>query len=156
MAAAANTNTATAQHELVISRIFDAPRELVFRAWSKPEHMVRWLGPKDWTAPSCTMDFRPGGAYRACIRSPEGNENWMRGIYREIVEPERLVFTFSWEKEGEMGRENMVTITFAKQGEKTRMTFRQAFFETIENRDSHHSGWSESFDRLEQYLAGER
>jgi uncharacterized protein YndB with AHSA1/START domain len=118
---------------------------------------VRWLGPKDWTAPSCTMDFRPGGAYRACIRSPSGNENWMRGIYREIVEPERLVFTFSWEnKEGELGRENLVTITFAEQGGKTRMIFRQAFFETIENRDSHHGGWSECFDRLGQYLAGER
>ena len=156
MAAAANATNATAQHELVITRTFDAPRELVFRAWSKPEHMVRWLGPKDWTAPSCTMDFRPGGAYRACIRSPEGNENWMRGVYREIVEPERLVFTFAWEKEGEFGRENLVTITFSQQGEKTRMTFRQAFFETIENRDSHHGGWSSCFDRLEQFLAGER
>jgi uncharacterized protein YndB with AHSA1/START domain len=156
MAATANATSATAQHELVITRIFDAPRELVFRAWSKPEHMVRWLGPKNWTAPSCTMDFRPGGAYRACICSPEGKENWMRGVYREIVEPERLTFTFSWEQEGELGRENLVTITFAEQGRKTRMTFRQAFFESIETRDSHHGGWSESFDRLEQYLAGER
>ena len=157
MAATANATNATAQHELVITRIFDAPRALVFRAWSMPEHMVRWLGPKNWTAPSCTMDFRPGGAYRACIRSPEGKENWMRGIYREIVEPERLMFTFSWEdKEGEFGRENLVTITFAEQGGKTRMTFRQAFFETIENRDAHHGGWSECFDRLEQHLAGER
>ena len=108
----------TAQHEVVITRAFDAPRALVFKAWSAPEHMVRWLGPKNFTAPHCTMDFRVGGAYRACICSPEGKEYWMRGIYREIVEPERIVFTFSWEEEGERGRENLVTVTFAEQGGK--------------------------------------
>jgi len=156
MAATANATNAPAQHELVITRTFDAPRALVFRAWSAPEHVARWLGPKDFTAPSCTMDFRPGGAYRACIRSAEGKEYWMRGIYREIVEPERIMFTFSWEEEGERGRENLVTVTFAEQGNKTRMTFRQAFFESIEQRDSHHQGWSECIDRLAQYLAGER
>jgi uncharacterized protein YndB with AHSA1/START domain len=156
MAGATSAKQDMAQHELVITRTFDAPRALVFKAWTKPEHMVRWLGPKNFTAPSCTMDFRPGGAYRACICSPDGKEYWMRGIYREIVEPERLIFTFSWEEEGERGRENLVTVTFAEQGDKTRMTFRQAFFESISERDSHNEGWSECFDRLAQYLAGER
>ena len=156
MAATANATNAKPQHELVITRTFDAPRRLVFRAWTRPEHMVRWLGPKDFTAPSCTMDFRPGGLYRACIRSPDGKDYWMRGIYREIVEPERIVFTFSWEEDGERGRENLVTVTFAEQGEQTRMTFRQAFFESVGERDSHNEGWSECFDRLAQFLAGER
>jgi uncharacterized protein YndB with AHSA1/START domain len=156
MPATANATNAPAQHELVITRIFDAPRALVFRAWSVPEHVVRWLGPKDFTAPSCIMDFRPGGAYRACIRSAEGKEYWMRGIYREIVEPERIMFTFSWEEEGERGRENLVTVTFSEQSGKTRMTFRQAFFESISERDSHNEGWTECFDRLAQFLAGER
>jgi uncharacterized protein YndB with AHSA1/START domain len=156
MSATAPATTPTAQHELVITRTFDAPRALVFKAWSAAEHMVRWLGPKDYTAPHCTMDFRVGGAYRACIRSAEGKEYWMRGIYREIVAPERIVFTFSWEEEGERGRENLVTITFAEQGDKTRMTFRQAFFESVSERDSHHGGWTSCFDRLAQFLAGER
>ncbi len=156
MPATAPATNPTAQHELVITRTFDAPRTLVFKAWSAAEHMVRWLGPKDYTAPHCTMDFRVGGAYRACIRSPEGKEYWMRGIYREIVAPERIVFTFSWEEEGERGRENLVTITFAEQGNKTRMTFRQAFFESVSERDSHNGGWTSCFDRLAQYLAGER
>jgi uncharacterized protein YndB with AHSA1/START domain len=156
MAVASNANQATAQHELVITRTFDAPRNLVFKAWTAPEHMVRWLGPRNFTAPSCKMDFRPGGAFRACICAPDGKEYWMRGIYREIVEPERLIFTFSWEEDGERGRETMITITFGEQGDKTRMTFRQAFFETVENRDSHHGGWTECFERLAQFLANER
>ena len=156
MAATATATRPTAQHEVVITRTFDAPRALVFKAWSAAEHMVRWLGPKNFSAPHCTMDFRPGGAYRACICSPEGKEYWMRGIYSEIVEPERIAFTFSWEEEGERGRENLITVTFAEQGGKTRMTFRQAFFESIEQRDSHHEGWSECIDRLAQFLAGER
>ena len=156
MPATAPATKPTAQHELVISRIFDAPRPLVFKAWSAAEHMVRWLGPKDYTSPHCTMDFRVGGAYRACIRAPEGKEYWMRGIYREIMAPERIVFTFSWEEEGERGLENLVTITFAEQGNKTRMTFRQAFFESVSERDSHNGGWTSCFDRLAQFLAGER
>ena len=156
MAATASATRPSAQHELVITRTFDAPRALVFKAWSAPEHWVRWLGPKNFSAPHCIMDFRPGGAYRACICAPDGLEYWMRGIYREIVEPERIAFSFSWEEDGERGRENLITVTFAEQGEKTRMTFRQAFFESVEQRDSHHEGWSECLDRLAQYLAGER
>jgi uncharacterized protein YndB with AHSA1/START domain len=66
------------------------------------------------------------------------------------------MFTFSWEEDGERGRENLVTIAFSEQGGKTRMTFRQAFFESISGRDSHNEGWSECFDRLAQFLAGER
>lgn len=146
MAARSTATRSTAQHELLITRFIDAPRALVFKVWTTPEHMVRWWGPKDFTAPSIKMDFRPGGAYRACIRSPEGKDYWMTGVYRDIVEPERIVFTFRWEEEGE--RENLVTVTFADHNGKTRLDFRQAFFETVEQRDSHHGGWSECLDRL--------
>jgi uncharacterized protein YndB with AHSA1/START domain len=139
---------------LVITRLLDAPRALVFKVWSQPEHLVHWWGPKGFTAPSCEMDLRPGGAWRACIRSPEGTEHRMQGSYREIVEPERLVFTFAWEDdEGEPGHQTLVTVTFAEQDGKTRLTFHQATFESDESRDSHHGGWSECFDRLEDYLA---
>jgi uncharacterized protein YndB with AHSA1/START domain len=143
-----------AERELVITRVLDAPRSLVFKVWTEPSHVVRWLGPKGFTAPSCKMDLRPGGAWQACIRSPEGTEHRMQGVYREIVEPERLVFTFAWENDqGEPGHQTLVTVTFAEQGGKTLLTFHQAVFETVESRDSHHGGWGECFDRLEDYLA---
>ncbi len=139
---------------LLITRVFDAPRSLVFEVWTKPEHMRHWLGPSGFTATSCEMDVRPGGAYRACIRSPEGQDYWMRGVYREIVVPERLVFTFAWENEkGEPGYETLVTVTFAEHDGKTKLTFHQAVFESTAERDSHRGGWSECFDRLETYLA---
>jgi uncharacterized protein YndB with AHSA1/START domain len=153
MAATTNAAAIPADRELVIARVLDAPRSLVFKVWTRPEHMVRWLGPKNFTAPSCTIDLRAGGAWRACIRSAEGTEHWMQGVYREIVEPEHLVFTFAWEDGGEPGHQTLVTVTFADHGGKTLLTFHQAPFESVESRDSHHGGWSESFDRLEVYLA---
>jgi uncharacterized protein YndB with AHSA1/START domain len=154
MAATTDTTAIPAKRELVITRVLDAPRSLVFKVWTQPEHVVRWLGPKGFTAPSCEMDLRPGGAWRACIRSPEGTDQWMQGVYREVVEPLRLVFTFAWENDqGEPGHQTLVTVTFADHGGKTRLTFHQAVFESIESRDSHQSGWSECFDRLENYLA---
>jgi uncharacterized protein YndB with AHSA1/START domain len=99
------------------------------------------------------MDVRVGGTYRACIRAPEGTDHWMQGVYREIVEPERLVFTFAWEDaDGQPKLQTLVTVTFAEQAGKTQMTFHQATFESVESRDSHQTGWSECFDRLAVYL----
>ena len=155
MATAPNPMSDTAQHELVITRTLDAPRALVFKAWTQPEHMVRWLGAHSYTAISAKMDVRPGGTYRAGIRSDDGKEYWMRGNYRDVVEPERLAFTFSWEEEGERGRETLISITFGEVDGKTRMTFRHAHFETVETRDDHNKGWTECFERLAAYLANE-
>jgi len=139
--------------ELTITRTFDAPCSLMFEVWTQPEHFSRWLGPKDFTATFCQMDVRVDGTYRACIRSPEGTDHWMQGIYREIVEPERLVFSFAWEDEtGQPKHQTLVTVTFVAQKNKTRLTFHQAPFESVESRDSHQSGWSECFDRLAVYL----
>lgn len=94
-----NNSSTSPEKDLTIARVFDAPRSLVFKVWTEPQHFVRWLGPKDFAATSCQMDVRLGGTYRACIRSPEGTDYWMQGVYHEIVEPERLVFTFAWEDE---------------------------------------------------------
>lgn len=146
-----------AEHELVITRVFDAPRILVFDCWSNPEHLAHWSGPRGFTTPHHAMDFRVGGTYRACLRSPEGVDNWVRGVYVEIVRPKRLVLTHSWEDpQGNVGPETLVTVTFAEQSGKTTMTFRQAFFESAALRDGHADGWSSSFDRLEQHLAAQR
>lgn len=137
---------------LEIVRVLDAPRVLVFKAWSSAEHLARWWGPKDFSAPSLSMDFRPGGTYRHAIRSADGTDYWMRGVYREIVEPERIVFTFAWGDDAPEP-ETLVTVTFEEHNGKTRLTFRQEPFATIEERDSHASGWGECIDRLEAYLA---
>ena len=154
MAVRSNTAAEPAERVLVITRIFDAPRSLAFKAWTEPEHLVHWWGPQGFTLPACTMDFRPGGAYRFCMRSPEGVDHWLQGVYREIVEPERLVFTYAWEDaEGKPGHETLVTVTFAEHGEKTKLTMRQAIFETVTARDEHVRGWTEALDHLAEYLA---
>ena len=105
--------------ELVISRVFEAPRSLVFKAWTQPEHLARWWGPKGFTLVACEMDVRPGGAWFRRMRSPEGAEYIKRGVYREIVAPERLVFTYvNEEADGSLGPETVVTVTFEEFGEK--------------------------------------
>ncbi|WAL59864.1 SRPBCC family protein [Thermocoleostomius sinensis] len=148
-----NNATTIQDRQLTITRLLDAPRSLVFKVWTQPEHFSRWLGPKDFTTIGCQMNVQVGGMYRACIRSPEGTDYWMQGIYREIIEPERIVFTFAWEDENSQPKhETLVTVTFEEQGNKTLMTFQQAIFESIESRDSHNTGWSECFDRLATYL----
>lgn len=143
----------TSERELTITRVFNAPRSLVFKVWTQPEHFSRWLGPKDFTTIGCQMNVQVGGMYRACIRSPEGTDHWMQGVYREVIEPERLVFTFAWEDENSQPKhETLVTVIFTEQNNQTLMTFHQAIFESTESRNSHHSGWSECFDRLATYL----
>ena len=142
-----------AERELIITRVFAAPRPLVFQVWTQPEHFAQWLGPEDFVTTSCQMDVRPGGTYRACIRSPEGNDHWMQGVYREITVPERLVFTFAWEDENSQPKhETLITVRFTEQNDQTLMIFHQAIFESTESRDSHRLGWVECFDRLEVYL----
>ncbi|MDZ4876739.1 MAG: hypothetical protein CLLPBCKN_006174 [Chroococcidiopsis cubana SAG 39.79] len=148
-----NNATTIPDRQLTITRTFDAPRSLVFKVWTQPEHFSRWLGPKDFTAIACHMKVQVGGMYRACIRSPEGTDHWMQGIYREIIDPERLVFTFAWEDENNRPKhETLVTVTFEEQDNKTLMTFQQAIFESTESRNAHNTGWSECFDRLATYL----
>ncbi|HEX4171788.1 MAG TPA: SRPBCC domain-containing protein [Acetobacteraceae bacterium] len=145
------------QHELVITRVIDAPRPLVFKAWTQPEHIARWWGPRGFTTIHCEMDVRVAGAYRFGMRSPQGTEHWKRGIYREIVEPERIVFTFAWENPGDdqPHDELLTTVTFDEFGTRTRLTLRQRPFPTTEHRDSHHTGWSSTLERFTEYLASQ-
>jgi uncharacterized protein YndB with AHSA1/START domain len=138
----------------VITRVFDAPRELVFKAWTEPERILQWLGPRGFTATEFEMDTKPGGAWHSRMHSPDGKPYANGGNILEAIEPERLVFTFAWDDEdGRPGREMLITITLADLGGRTEMTFHQAVFEDIEDRDGHRGGWSESFDKLAAYLA---
>ncbi|MBZ0288942.1 MAG: SRPBCC domain-containing protein, partial [Anaerolineae bacterium] len=125
--------------EVVVTRIFDAPREKVWKAWTNPEHYKRWWGPEGFTCPACTIDLRVGGKYLYCMRSSEGQDIWGTGVYREIVPMERLVLTDSFANEhgnvvspthygmGEdFPMEMLITVTFEDFEGKTRMTLKQS------------------------------
>lgn len=168
-----DTATNPSERESATTRVFDAPRELVFKAWTQPEHMTRWWGPKGFTNPVCETDVRPGGAYRIVMRSPEGAEYPLKGVYREVVEPERLVLTDNWddhpdewqallrenreEGEGKPAQEALNTVTFEEHDGKTTLTIR-TLFESVAVRDAMlkmgmSEGWAQSLDRLEAHLA---
>lgn len=152
-------NDQTAERELHITRVFDAPRELVFQAFADPERALHWMGPRDFPAVRTTADVRPGGAWRTCLRALDGRPDlWSGGTYLEVIPNERLAYTFAWDLEGGgHGPETVVTITFADRADdKTLMTFRQRAFDTRSNRDGHHLGWNSGFDRLADYLEKER
>jgi uncharacterized protein YndB with AHSA1/START domain len=139
---------------LTITRVFDAPREVVWKAWTDPRHLMSWWGPRAHPAETVEADVRVGGRWRHCLRAVEdGSELRHGGVFREVVPPERLVFTFAWEQEGERGNENVVTITFSEQGGKTLMDFHQTPFWSTEERDGHQGGWGSAFDRLDDLLA---
>ena len=154
MGASSNIATNPSERELVITRLFDAPRSLVFKAWTEPEHMAKWLGPQGFTSSILRSDLRPGGAYRFHMRDPQGGDHWQQGVYREIVPPERLVCTYTWaDAEGNPTRpETLLTVIFEEQGGKTKLTLRQGVFESVTARDDHQSGWTSSFERLADYM----
>ncbi len=155
MATRSNAATEPAERALVITRIFDAPRSLVFKAWTEPEHLVHWLGPQGFTGTIVKMDVRPGGTYRFHMRGPEGDDHWSQGVYREIVEPERFVLTKHWADAAgnPTSPETLLTVTFEEHHGKTKLTLHQAIFDSVTARDLHRGGWNNSLDRLAEYLA---
>ena len=160
----------TKERELVITRIFDAPRELVWKAWTEPERVKRWWGPKGFTAPVIKIDLRVGGKYLYCMRSPEGQDLWSGGIFQEVVPQERIVATdYFSDKDGnkisptqfglsaDFPAESTVTITFTEEGDKTKLTLTYPLPESAAARDAilksgMEQGWNESFDKLAESL----
>lgn len=150
---AASETAAPAALELVITRVLAAPRELVWQAWTKDEHMMRWGAPHGFVVTHCEGELRVGSRWRSCMKSPAGEELWLGGVYREIVPPEKLVFTHVWDDDnGQPGHETLVTLVFEAKGDKTQMTFRQSWFASASSRNGHEGGWNESFERLQEYL----
>jgi uncharacterized protein YndB with AHSA1/START domain len=150
------TLTQTATRTLVITRTFNAPPALVFDAWTKPEHLVHWFGPNDFTVPTCEQDFRVGGKYRFCMHAPDGGDHWVWGEYLEIDRPRKLVFT--WVRQDDKPApwvDNVVTLTFEDLGGKTKFTLHHAVFGTQAIRDEHALGWGECVDRLGSYVEGQ-
>ncbi|TMB96599.1 MAG: SRPBCC domain-containing protein [Chloroflexi bacterium] len=150
---------------LVIERVFEAPRELVWKAWTEPERMMRWWGPEGFTCPVCEIDFRVGGKWLNCMRSPEGQEFWSTGVYREIVPRQRIVTTDSFADEkgnvvpashygmtAEIAMEMLITVTFEESDSKTRLTLRHEGLPAAE-REGAQAGWGTSLDKLAAYLA---
>lgn len=154
MGAAASLVREPADRVLKIERVFDAPRSLVFKAWTEPEHISKWWGPRGFKSTVLKNDLRPGGAYRIHMRGPDG-DHWSQGVYREVVPPERLVMVGSWaDANGNPTRpETTLTLLFEDVGGKTRLTLHNAIFESTSARDMHNSGWNSSLDCLAEYLA---
>jgi uncharacterized protein YndB with AHSA1/START domain len=142
---------------LTLRRILDAPRELVWRAWTRPEMLVAWLGPPGWPAVSAEQDLRPGGFWRACLRSATDDRLlWQSGVYWEIAPPGRLVFSFKWESDNhEDGApvETLITVLLTELSEgRTQMDFMQQRLKSEESLAGHRHGWMGTLDRLEQWL----
>jgi uncharacterized protein YndB with AHSA1/START domain len=138
---------------VVITKVFDAPPPVVFKLWTDAAHLAQWWGPKGFTNPVCEVDARPGGAIRIVMRSPEGVDHGMKGVFEEVVESKRLTFTnIAVDQAGNHLLEGFTTVTFESDGNKTRLTLETsaspivpAAVEMIKGMEE---GWSQSLDRL--------
>ena len=157
-----NSSTTTIQDGVIIvERIFDAPRELVWQAWTDPQHFMQWWGPQGFTSPSVKIDLRVGGTYLLCMTSPAGQNMYNTGVYREITPPERLVFTQSLADEqgnvisptafgmsGDMPLETEITVILEDLDGKTKLTLRHAGFPESHMSEMAGAGWSQSLEKL--------
>lgn len=145
--------TSGTTYQLLLEREFNASRDLVYEVWSEPKHLANWWGPTGFSMPFCDVDFRVGGQYRICMRSPEGEDHWLRGEYKVIDRPQRLVFTWLRENpDGSIWCEALVEASFEEAGDSTRFRMHQTGFNTAAQRDEHRGGWSECLNRLAEYV----
>jgi uncharacterized protein YndB with AHSA1/START domain len=146
--------TPLGEKEIRMTRLFDAPRDLVFEAHTSCEHMTNWWGPRKYEVASCEIDFRPGGKWRIVHRADGEEDQGFHGEFREIAPPERIVWTFEWE--GMPGHVSVETLTLEEQDGKTLVTANSTF-DTAEDRDGMiqsgmETGAAETYDRLDEYL----
>jgi len=153
--------------DFVLTRIFDAPRELVFEMWSNPKHVMKWWGPDPYTSPAAEIDFRPGGRFLFCMRSPEGKDIWSAGVYKEIVVPEKIVSTMIFsDKDGNFLEPSshgigpdftsymLDVVTFdVHDGNKTKLTIRRNVPMSVSKKYMMDLGWNSSLDKLAEELA---
>ena len=146
-----------AEREVTITRVFDAPRALVFKAWTDPRHLAQWWGPEGFTNPVCKFDAHVGGALRIHMRGPDGAVYPMKGVIREIVAPERLVFSsVAVDAAGKHLLEGLTTVTFVEQNGRTKMTMHTHAVAVAEIGVGYlqgmEAGWTQSINRLEGLL----
>jgi uncharacterized protein YndB with AHSA1/START domain len=141
---------------LVVERTFQASRERVFRAWTDPMQMSRWFAPVGMVAQGVEVDLRVGGKFRVGMRGPDGVTHFAFGFYREIHDPERLVFTWTWEQDTEihLGREMLVTVEFHAQGSATHVVLVHDRIPGEVSKDQHRDGWAGCFETLHRLLTG--
>jgi uncharacterized protein YndB with AHSA1/START domain len=147
------TFTTPSEREIEMTRLFDAPRELVFDAFTNPEHVPHWFGPRGWSLPGCQIDLRPGGAWRYVLRGPNGEEMGMSGVYQEIPPPERVVTTESFD---DYPGESVNTLTLTEEDGKTRYTV-TVLYPDKDTRDAvlatgMSEGAAETLERLAEHL----
>jgi len=164
---AAKKSTPSREPTLTLTRVFDAPRELVFKVWTDPKHIANWWGPGGFTAPYVTVDLRVGGALHYCMRGPDGKDFWTKGFFHEIIVPEKIVCTmFFSDKDGNMRTpadcglgpdfptEMLDTVTFDKvAGNKTKLTLRRATPLSISKKYMEDQGWNSSLDKVAAEVA---
>lgn len=138
---------------LEMRRIYAAPPQRVFQAWTEPEQVKRWFGPKGCTCPEAEVDLRLGGRYRFVLEEPDG-KHIVGGEYVEISPPGKLVFTWKWEHMPEDAPETLVTVEFLPKGDGTEMVLTHERFPDAALRDLHNEGWTGCLEGLEQLLAG--
>ena len=156
---APDKSSPTVDRELVLTRIIDAPREKVFRVWTEPELLKQWFAPLPWTTPVAETDVRPGGASFIVMRSPDGKELPNRGVYLEVIEHQRLVFTDAYTKAWELAEKPFMTVilTFGDEGGKTKYIARVCHW-TVADREAHekmgfHQGWAQCTDQRAQLVS---
>jgi uncharacterized protein YndB with AHSA1/START domain len=157
--------TPAKDRDVVIVRVFNAPPEAVFRAWTDPKYLKRWFAPNGCAVSFPRLDVRTGGNFHSCIRTPGGHECWCVGVYEQVVAPERIVYTAAMSDadgnlresvdagmEEDWPKETRVTVTFEDLGGKTRMVLTQSVLESLAKRTGAYPSWLEMFDRLEEEL----
>ena len=145
---------------LILTRTLNAPQELAFAAWTSPEHIKHWMQPEPgMVVPAATMDLRVGGKFRIQMKNPDGEFFTAVGVFQEVKVPEKLVYTWDWEKDGSgeefgevEGQTSLVTVEFRNRGARTEMVFMHSRFASIESRDNHARGWSRIIDALAAFV----
>lgn len=138
---------------LHLEKALSAPSERVFAAFVEPGELAGWWGPVGFTIPDLDLDVRAGGPYRIRMQPPDAEAFHLRGEYREVDPPRRLVFTFEWEPPDPDDQETVVTLSFVDQGERTTVVLDQGPFRTEARRELHAAGWTDTLDRLERSLS---
>ena len=145
------------RHEYTVNaeRLYDASRERVFAAWTRAEHLAQWFGPRGFSIHACEADARPGGVFRLCMRAPDGQDYWVRGSFRELAPPGRVVIhCFADDARGVQRLEEVITVSLANQGGKTRLTLHASASgtgpEAAAMLRGMEQGWSETLDRLRE------
>lgn len=149
-----SATTIPADRVLSVVRTFDAPRPLVYRAWTEKAHLDQWSAPHGFTIPFSEGDLREGGAWHTCMLAPDGTQHRLGGVYQELIEDRKIVFTHTWEEDYGPGPETIVTVLFSDEEDgRTRMEFSQGVFATVQSQEGHQGGWTECFERLDGHLA---